>query len=133
LSRFGAGPADPNALQSIRTYRGWQVGFLWSWVPLLLSVGVAVVCGLGLRGRSLPEAPLPWHQLTLLAAIVTGYLTGVRFVAAWAPSGIDLDAIGYTSERLVGLYVVVIAAALLLVGCGLRVREARALRDAEPD
>jgi hypothetical protein len=125
LSPEGTSPFEQRALEGTRSYRGWEVGFVWSWVPVLLSVAVAAVCGLRLRGRSLPEVPLPWHQLTLIAALLAGYVTVLRFVLSWSPRGIDLDAIGYTSDRQEGLYLALVAAGLLLWGAVLRARAAR--------
>jgi hypothetical protein len=92
---------------------------------VLLSVAVAAVCAQRLRGRSLPEVPLPWHQLTLIAALLAGYVTVLRFVLSWSPRDIDLDAIGYTSDRQEGLYLALVAAGLLLWGAALRARAAR--------
>jgi hypothetical protein len=106
-----------------KTYRGWEVGFLWSWVPVLLSLGVAVVSLHRIKGRALPEAPLPWHQLTLIASVTAGYITGLRLFLSWSPQGIDLDLVGYASSRSAGLFVVAAAAALLITGA---VQQARA-------
>ena len=106
-----------------KTYRGWEVGFLWSWVPVLLSLFIAAVSLHRLKGRPLPEAPLPWHQLTLVASVVAGYITGLRLLLTWSPKGIDLDLVGYESSRLAGLFIVAAAAALLIAGA---VQQARA-------
>ena len=83
-----------------KSYRGWETGFLWAWVPVLLSSFVAVVSFHRLKGRALPEAPLPWHHLTLIASITAGYITGLRLLLTWAPRGIDLGLVGYESSAL---------------------------------
>ena len=114
------------------THSGWSTGHLWSTLPVVAGIGIGVVSYRRLRGRSLPDVGLPWPTVILAVSLIIGYVMALRFVEDWAPGAATQDQLeraGFVAERGAGLFLAMLATALLILGAVLQVREARSSSD----
>jgi hypothetical protein len=95
--------------------------FLTGWLPLLLVIGIVVVVALQRFSTTrLPDLPLPWSQVVMIAGIVVGVLLVLRLIitSSDVPGPVDVDL-----DRQFGLFVATLAAIGVAVGTVLRSRE----------
>jgi hypothetical protein len=95
--------------------------FLTGWIPLLLVIGIVVVVALQrLSTTRLPDLPLPWSQVVMIAGIVVGALVVLRLIVPSSESalGVEIDL-----DRMWGMFVATLAAIGVAVGTVLRSRE----------
>ena len=94
---------------------GWG-GFL-GLLGILIGLAVVVVLVLDkLTTVKLPDLPLPWNQVYLIASCVSAALILLEFLVGRSESGIDLD-------RRVGAFLGLLAAIGMAVGAFLRTKE----------
>jgi hypothetical protein len=97
---------------------GWDVGFLWAGIPVLLGLAMlAIVC---IRAFSpdtnLPELPFTWGQAFLGAGGLAAFLVVLKLLIGESVLGFDLD-------RKFGLFLAALAAVGLAVGGFLKMQE----------
>ena len=94
---------------------GWG-GFL-ALLGLLIALAIVVVLILDkLTTVKLPDLPLPWNQVYLIASVVSAALILLEFLVGRSEHGVDLD-------RRVGAFLGLIAAIGMAVGAFLRTKE----------
>ena len=95
--------------------------FLSGWIPLLLTIGiVAVIAIQRFSTTRLPDVPLPWSQIIMIAGIVVAVLVVARLII---PA--DEGAAGFTIDldRMYGMFIATLAAIGVAVGSVLKSRE----------
>ena len=108
--KVGSGFASASYSES-----GWG-GFL-ALLALLIALALVVVLVLDkLTTVKLPDLPLPWNQVYLIAAVVSAALILLEFLVGRSEHGVDLD-------RRVGAFLGLIAAIAMAVGAFLRTKE----------
>jgi hypothetical protein len=95
--------------------------FLTGWIPLLLVIGIVVVISIERFSTTrLPDVPLAWNQIIMIAGIVVGALLVLRLIV---PA--DEGAAGFTIDldRMYGLFIATLAAIGVAAGSVLKSRE----------
>ncbi len=78
--------------------------FLTGWLPLLIIIAMIVCVYLQkFTDTQLPDTPLPWSQIYLIAGAVVGVLLILRLAITSSEHSVDLD-------RKYGLFIAVLAA-----------------------
>jgi hypothetical protein len=118
---FGGAVADGN---------GWDVGFLWSGIPVLL--GLAMLAIIAIRAfspdTSLPDLPVTWGQAFLGAGALAALLVLLKLLIGEDDGGFDFVEV----NRAYGLFLAAIAAIGLAVGGFLKMQEDNATGGATP-
>jgi hypothetical protein len=95
---------------------GWDY-FLFGIIPLLLAVAMVAVIALSrFTDTKLPDPPLPWGQIHLIAGCIAGALVLLKLLIGDDVSGFDLD-------RKFGIFLALIAALGLAAGGFMKSRE----------
>jgi hypothetical protein len=95
--------------------------FLTGWIPLLLVIGIVVVISIERFSTTrLPDAPLPWSQIIMIAGITVGVLVVLRLLV---PADEGAAGITFDLDRKYGLIIATLAAIGVAVGSVLRSRE----------
>jgi hypothetical protein len=95
--------------------------FLSGWLPLMLTIAIVVVIAIQRFSTTrLPDAPLPWNQIIMIAGIVVGALVVLRLIvpADEGAAGIEFDL-----DRQFGMFIATLAAVGVAVGSVLKSRE----------
>ena len=96
---------------------GWDY-FLFGIIPVLLAIAMVVVIALSrFTETKLPDPPLPWGQIHLIAGCVAGAHVLLKLLIGDDVSGFDLD-------RKYGMFLALIAGIGLAAGGFLKSKEA---------
>jgi hypothetical protein len=96
---------------------GWDY-FLFGIIPVLLAIAMVVVIALSrFTETKLPDPPLPWGQIHLIAGCVAGALVLLKLLIGDDVGGFDLD-------RKYGIFLALIAGIGLAAGGFLKSKEA---------
>ena len=109
---------DLKILTVTRSYNrnGWDY-FLFGVIPLLLAVAMVGLIALNrFSDTKLPDPPLPWGQIHLIAGCVAGALVLLKLLIGDSVGGFDLD-------RKFGIFLAVLAGIGLAAGGFLKSRE----------
>jgi hypothetical protein len=95
---------------------GWDY-FLFGIIPVLLAIAMVVVIVLSrFTETKLPDPPLPWGQIHLIAGGLAGALVLLKLLIGDTAAGLDLD-------RKYGIFLSLIAGIGLAAGGYLKSRE----------
>ena len=95
---------------------GWDVGFFWAGVPLL--IGLAMVVFIAVRAFSpqtqLPALPIGWGQALFIAGVVAAVIVLLKLVIG--EDGGNIMGVEIEVKRAFGLFLATLAAIGLAVG-----------------
>ena len=108
---FGSASASGN---------GWDVGFLWSGIPVIL--GLAMLAVVAIRAfspeTSLPDLPITWGQALLGAGVLAALLVILKLLIG------EDEGFGFDVSRSYGIFIATLAAIGLAVGGFMKMQEA---------
>ncbi|HEY5887434.1 MAG TPA: hypothetical protein VIT24_06910 [Acidimicrobiales bacterium] len=105
-------------------FSGWDVGFLWGRLPLLLAVLMTAYVGLRIFSpdTSLPTLPMAWGQALLGVGIFCAFLVILKLLIGEDGGGVD-SLPGVDVSRSYGLFLSVLATIGLAIGGYFKFRE----------
>jgi hypothetical protein len=93
---------------------GWDVGFFWAGIPVLL--GLAMIAVVAIRAFSpeteLPQLPIGWGQTLFIAGVIAAVIVLLKLLIGESDEGIP----GVEVSRAFGLFIASLAAIGLAVG-----------------
>jgi hypothetical protein len=99
---------------------GWDY-FLFGVIPLLLAVAMVAQIGIArFTDTKLPDPPLPWGQIHLIAGSLAAALVLLKLIIGDSVSGLGISI---DLDRKYGLYLAFLAAAGLAAGGFLKSKE----------
>lgn len=97
---------------------GWDVGFFWAGIPVIL--GLIMLAHVGIKNfgddSKLPDLPVSWGQVHLGAGALAAVIVVLKLLIGESEGGVDFD-------RAYGLFIATIAALGLAYGGFLKFQE----------
>ncbi len=92
------------------TANGWDVGFGWAGIPVILGLAmlVQILINRLSPGLKLPRMPVSWGQVHLIAGVVAAFIVVLKLLVGEDPSELV--------DRSYGLFLAALAAVALAVG-----------------
>lgn len=102
------------------TGSGWDVGFFWAGIPVILGLVMLAQVGITNFGDAskLPELPVSWGQVHLGAGALAAVIVVLKLIIGEDVGGFDVDM-----DRSFGLFLATIAALALAYGGFLKFQE----------
>jgi hypothetical protein len=109
------------------TGNGWDVGFLWAGVPVIL--GLAMVAYVAIKAfapdTNLPDLPIPWSQALLGAGALATLLILIKLLIGEDGGGSGFGC-SVDVSRSFGLFLAFLASAAMTAGAFLKFQEEKA-------